>query len=136
MSDMRTHFQTSSAYYVSVTIIYLMIRLPPRSTRPDTLFPYTTLFRSCAPTRLPSCLLRWSDRARTGGRATAPRAAWRSEEHTSELQSLMRSSYAVFCLKKQSHSDSEGQPATKCMHSHYTYKISIGNYISHSNSAI
>src|SRR3546814_2973696 len=82
-----------------------MIRRPPRSTRTDTLFPYTTLFRSrvdpCAPRgsalaggnlRSASCAL-----LQSGGRAVSPR----SEEHTSELQSLMRISYAVFCLKKK-----------------------------------
>src|SRR3546814_4844428 len=73
-----------------------MIRRPPRSTRTDTLFPYTTLFRSA-----------WRcDRAprRRGaaGRRRCCRA--RSEEHTSELQSLMRISYAVFCLKKKTKS--------------------------------
>src|SRR3546814_6989487 len=92
-----------------------MIRRPPRSTRTDTLFPYTTLFRSCpcasqaepeVPTLKPS-----SSRGRTSGPAarTAPADAKsakhanlvRSEEHTSELQSLMRISYAVFCLKKK-----------------------------------
>src|SRR3546814_16583761 len=76
-------------------VFFLMIRRPPRSTRTDTLFPYTTLFRS--------------DRFRVGrarrrhpdlGRAVAA-ARLRSEEHTSELQSLMRISYAVFCLKKK-----------------------------------
>src|SRR3546814_3460892 len=112
-----------------------MIRRPPRSTRIDTLFPYTTLFRSravslpfvggqargqrpralvhgcCAEERLlpfgrrsmaPAC-----ERSR---RLCLPTAeilcsgrsiSWRSEEHTSELQSLMRISYAVFCLKKK-----------------------------------
>src|SRR3546814_7329482 len=104
-----------------------MIRRPPRSTRTDTLFPYTTLFR-----RLPA-----DYRARGAGMSVAGRtilytgaagglglratlallakgarvvavdhdaakiAALRSEEHTSELQSLMRISYAVFCLKKK-----------------------------------
>src|SRR3546814_6532702 len=71
-----------------------MIRRPPRSTRTDTLFPYTTLFRSmisgCGP-----CM---AERFR---RAHRKRNARRSEEHTSELQSLMRISYAVFCLKKK-----------------------------------
>src|SRR3546814_1236835 len=79
-----------------------MIRRPPRSTRTDTLFPYTTLFRSLG----------------VGNHAIAHDHAWRfdqagfdrvveaevgdrSEEHTSELQSLMRISYAVFCLKKK-----------------------------------
>src|SRR3546814_6906007 len=86
-----------------------MIRRPPRSTRTDTLFPYTTLFRS--PRRRPVHPAlglsddvpvpaargpRGLDRARSFG-------GWagRSEEHTSELQSLMRISYAVFCLKKK-----------------------------------
>src|SRR3546814_8129518 len=70
---------------------FLMIRRPPRSTRTDTLFPYTTLFRSPWERPSPSrstCV--WS---RPPTR--------RSEEHTSELQSLMRISYAVFCLKKK-----------------------------------
>src|SRR3546814_6359899 len=71
-----------------------MIRRPPRSTRTDTLFPYTTLFRSAD--------RRWrcpgSACCGTGCRA---RPGSRSEEHTSELQSLMRISYAVFCLKKK-----------------------------------
>src|SRR3546814_8347313 len=93
-----------------------MIRRPPRSTRTDTLCPYTTLFRSCI-----SALAR-ADRigAAVGGRlywhsdcavAHWRHSGWRdwnrtsdvgrSEEHTSELQSLMRISYAVFCLKKK-----------------------------------
>src|SRR3546814_1782034 len=89
-----------------------MIRRPPRSTRTDTLFPYTTLFRSdlessrsSLPERLSisamsrvatngSKLDRTERRLFSGERA-------RSEEHTSELQSLMRISYAVFCLKKK-----------------------------------
>src|SRR3546814_10426165 len=88
-----------------------MRRRPPRSTRTDTLFPYTTLFRSfCSD----------GDFALAGGRFDAGDQPWarhvdlapvwrrghsrelgRSEEHTSELQSLMRISYAVFCLKKK-----------------------------------
>src|SRR3546814_1328654 len=74
---------------------FLMIRRPPRSTRTDTLFPYTTLFRSV----LNTPLLR---RSVPGNWPTLERASSRrSEEHTSELQSLMRISYAVFCLKKK-----------------------------------
>src|SRR3546814_10895589 len=89
-----------------------MIRRPPRSTRTDTLFPYTTLFRSKGRVHR-----RWSVHThRSPGRPAAvgsgaPRRArdrcaaadssGRSEEHTSELQSLMRISYAVFCLKKK-----------------------------------
>src|SRR3546814_13867320 len=77
---------------------FLMIRRPPRSTRTDTLFPYTTLFRSnlYSPS-LSSRQLRASDQF-------TKFSEWgisRSEEHTSELQSLMRISYAVFCLKKK-----------------------------------
>src|SRR3546814_9236259 len=84
-----------------------MIRRPPRSTRTDTLFPYTTLFRS-APTctGLPSSAsppTGRTSRARAPARAATidGSASCRSEEHTSELQSLMRISYAVFCLKKK-----------------------------------
>src|SRR3546814_6846881 len=83
-----------------------MIRRPPRSTRTDTLFPYTTLFRSA---HIPD---RGPDDAGDVDAAVLVEAAVlagderinddrRPEEHTSELQSLMRSSYAVFCLKKK-----------------------------------
>src|SRR3546814_6714255 len=101
-----------------------MIRRPPRSTRTDTLFPSTTLFRSPAGDAgrrpypsggSPAAAARTDGQ---GGRGAAGRAAGRpaavrrplsalgrdrdrSEEHTSELQSLMRISYAVFCLKKK-----------------------------------
>src|SRR3546814_9490880 len=78
-------------------VFFLMIRRPPRSTRTDTLFPYTTLFRSSISRRSPSSAARTSPRSSRAKRRT-PR---RSEEHTSELQSLMRISYAVFCLKKK-----------------------------------
>src|SRR3546814_2873057 len=104
-----------------------MLRRPPRSTRTDTLFPYTTLFRSTRGTGrqwtrgsrtadgswLPrtqgaTTLGRvrrgaWPSRPRDRGRA--PGVSSRSEEHTSELQSLMRISYAVFCLKKKKKED-------------------------------
>src|SRR3546814_4073568 len=71
-----------------------MIRRPPRSTRTDTLFPYTTLFRSPRADRARPHRSSWPQH-----RAACPML--RSEEHTSELQSLMRISYAVFCLKKK-----------------------------------
>src|SRR5258706_7480534 len=76
---------------------FLMIRRPPRST----LFPYTTLFRSPWDTDAPldDYLVR---AARSGIQRTVLFAAFRSEEHTSELQSLTIS-YAVFCLKKKQH---------------------------------
>src|SRR3546814_10560359 len=77
-----------------------MIRRPPRSTRTDTLFPYATLFRSCGAARRPD-----AGAAAAPGPGSSPsarpRRSPRSEEHTSELQSLMRISYAVFCLKKK-----------------------------------
>src|SRR3546814_1575464 len=107
-----------------------MIRRPPRSTRTDTLFPYTTLFRSIGnadahaknlsllcdqggrrwlaplydlvPTiYLPESLVERTPAMRIGQAARIDRIGVRSEEHTSELQSLMRISYAVFCLKKK-----------------------------------
>src|SRR3546814_3471392 len=96
-----------------------MIRRPPRSTRTDTLFPYTTLFRSTsAPaTTERSAVQRalpnqfhpiFDTLADNSGQSLGsvraehtPQPLTRSEEHTSELQSLMRISYAVFCLKKK-----------------------------------
>src|SRR3546814_6480353 len=100
-----------------------MIRRPPRSTRTDTLFPYTTLFRSVVDEAFGARLQRLRTKAglsqaevakRMGvsppsisswekGRARPKRGRMRSEEHTSELQSLMRISYAVFCLKKKTY---------------------------------
>src|SRR3546814_15112511 len=83
-------------------LFFLMIRRPPRSTRTDTLFPYTTLFRSVGIGPAP--------RRKIGHLDLEPHAHFeqpqniRSEEHTSELQSLMRISYAVFCLKKKNNS--------------------------------
>src|SRR3546814_1429269 len=90
-----------------------MIRRPPRSTRTDTLFPYTTLFRSRSSSAFTASLVSGSIfglvlrgivvlsqcRDVRGGHGVQYRI--RSEEHTSELQSLMRISYAVFCLKKK-----------------------------------
>src|SRR3546814_10023036 len=103
---------------VVISVFFLMIRRPPRSTRTDTLFPYTTLFRSRASPADNRCArsAENSDRGRArirsvGGihrTAQSSRSGWdlrrrscRSEEHTSELQSLMRISYAVFCLKQK-----------------------------------
>src|SRR3546814_15397767 len=85
-------------------IFFLMIRRPPRSTRTDTLFPYTTLFRSTG--RRYGFRKRLTGFSPVGDVALAQRNIpnyydKRSEEHTSELQSLMRISYAVFCLKKK-----------------------------------
>src|SRR3546814_8759625 len=94
-----------------------MIRRPPRSTRTDTLFPYTTLFRSAGDFAVSRTIWGVSALSQCGfsaggdpGHAAGAAAGCpgpggrdppRSEEHTSELQSLMRISYAVFCLKKK-----------------------------------
>src|SRR3546814_5394396 len=104
-----------------------MLRRPPRSTRTDTLFPYTTLFRShdhagqiqrvAAADHDQIVGLFFAEAAQARRRfrqcelfaGKAADKTTRSEEHTSELQSLMRNSYAVFCLKK------------KNKHTHYTY---------------
>src|SRR3546814_2056885 len=115
-----------------------MIRRPPRSTRTDTLFPYTTLFRSvplwrkqchrCLPVHHDNGELaaghhcgRAVGRVDPGfgtgalwrpGALGAVRRRTRSEEHTSELQSLMRISYAVFCLKKKKHNNTSTSAAS------------------------
>src|SRR3546814_5678806 len=88
-----------------------MIRRPPRSTRTDTLFPYTTLFRSLAEETRKRLNAKGMKETMFEGitpgekdysaLVSKMKAAGRSEEHTSELQSLMRISYAVFCLKKK-----------------------------------
>src|SRR3546814_5768095 len=78
-----------------------MIRRPPRSTRTDTLFPYTTLFRSLNSTWSMRGISKTSLAARVMSSIAHGFNNCRSEEHTSELQSLMRISYAVFCLKKK-----------------------------------
>src|SRR3546814_12608669 len=91
------------------SFFFLMIRRPPRSTRTDTLFPYTTLFRSSETRGINGLIVVRRDAthigigatAAAGGLAGVTPADRRSEEHTSELQSLMRISYAVFCLKKK-----------------------------------
>src|SRR3546814_10206347 len=91
-----------------------MIRRPPRSTRTDTLFPYTTLFRSrsdtiCNTPSTVACPCPNTPSSDTIAN-TAGNSDNRSEEHTSELQSLMRISYAVFCLKKKNTDPMTHQP--------------------------
>src|SRR3546814_5069459 len=121
---------------------FLMILRPPRSTRPDTLFPYTTLFRSFPMLLLIGVWIFFMRQMQGGGKGGAfsfgkSRARMldennntitfadvagcdeaRSEEHTSELQSLMRISYAVFCLKKKQN----------------TYAVKIKEKMSHSTN--
>src|SRR3546814_11103671 len=89
-------------------VVFLMIRRPPRSTRTDTLFPYTTLFRSHPPAGMQGQVDVGQEQAFAApegeiaeGNHPAIVTGDRSEEYTSELQSLMRISYAVFCLKKK-----------------------------------
>src|SRR3546814_13620479 len=105
-----------------VHIFFLMIRRPPRSTRTDTLFPYTTLFRSIAVKLFPVDIQAPDPQVEKLRKLAAldpliqrflhllvccecrqEAPVLRSEEHTSGLQSLMRISYAVFCLKKNTH---------------------------------
>src|SRR3546814_7157718 len=106
-------------------VFVLMIRLPPRSTRTDTLFPYTTLFRSVAqmtfdptPVTFGHFMLGKCSEQSGGGPALLVGTFGklgpdhRSEEHTSELQSLMRISYAVFCLKKKKMKTNHYRPLT------------------------
>src|SRR3546814_14235344 len=93
---------------IQLFFFFLMIRRPPRSTRTDTLFPYTTLFRSCRGAVCDSYL----ERPLLGNRSSLPARKPRSEEHTSELQSLMRISYAVFCLKKKKRKSQHRQSRT------------------------
>src|SRR3546814_20511588 len=101
----------ASAWLTDKFFCYIMIRRPPRSTRTDTLFPYATLFRSggagVARRRLGDGLVdEVVEIAAMTGAGGEQRQGLvlgqdRSEEHTSELQSLMRLSYALFCLKKK-----------------------------------
>src|SRR3546814_4348932 len=94
-------------------VVCLMIRRPPRSTRTDTLFPYTTLFRSAADHARAHLIaahegqrgldhLGRIQHAAVAESLGGEQSRARSDEHTSELQSLMRISYAVFCLKTKS----------------------------------
>src|SRR3546814_4408925 len=130
------YYNVSHQVCVSV-FFFLMIRRPPRSTLTDTLFPYTTLFRSPGELdarqradrkdagvragRLGRQRTAADERLERGGEGldTAEQRG-RSEEHTSELQSLMRISYAVFCLKKKKNT----------IHTNYIQSIITTSYIS------
>src|SRR3546814_8680416 len=110
-------------------VFFLMIRRPPRSTRTDTLFPYTTLFRSLGTRDSGKAQNYRSAKDAKDAKGSAKnikiwmsvpplrglnRPTTRSEEHTSELQSLMRISYAVFCLKKKKQT-----PTTQHIHTQH-----------------
>src|SRR3546814_17125631 len=117
LANVDLHFLLILVYMHLIIIFLLMIRRPPRSTRTDTLLPYTTLFRSASsmwcvtgcratPRRSIAAMRSFRRSTRHSGHKTCRRRSggksrFRSEEHTSELQSLMRISYAVFCLKKK-----------------------------------
>src|SRR3546814_1805046 len=122
-----------------------MIRRPPRSTRTDTLFPYTTLFRSDRVDAAPAGNEQAGHRAglhrlRPGNQRRLRQSrkrpavpglhrspavpAGRSEEHTSELQSLMRISYAVFCLKKKTNTNAQNNTT----HQHNTNTTYLKRY--------
>src|SRR3546814_5470346 len=119
---------------MSSVVFFLKIRRPPRSTRTDTRFPYTTLFRSPfeavgigrVPPRDPhhgrfqvekaTFLDEGSELTAEAARARRFMKHHRSEEHTSELQSLMRISYAVFCLKKKKIITNERNHDKQCKH--------------------
>src|SRR3546814_4221511 len=113
-----------------------MIRRPPRATRTDTLFPYTTLFRSYRHLYGIGRRARGRARRRRAAlrrrpvqgppplpqrRRAAAREEMRSEEHTSELQSLMRISYAVFCLKKKRNNTYDGHKKTYSIYNKREY---------------
>src|SRR3546814_3602235 len=119
--------------YVYFCCFFLMSRRPPRSTRTDTLFPYTTLFRSSI---VAGCLGRastqpritcytfFNPQGRSDERPWARLAAERSEEHTFELQSLMRISSAVFCLIKKM----SVQASTQVSVHYHTFKHSNNHH--------
>src|SRR3546814_8235358 len=119
-------------------VFFLMIRRPPRSTRTDTLFPYTTLFRS-RPSRAiidDEVRRQRTQQAQAGAvdvRRRRGRIGVRSEEHTSELQSLMRISYAVFCLKKTKQQSINMYLTLKIQHStiYSSYSICYKPYTHH-----
>src|SRR3546814_5178765 len=113
-----------------------MIRRPPRSTRTDTLFPYTTLFRSSSSepsaSTIDSVVITVRGSVSFTDRSIRSRMSicryfrrFRSEEHTSELQSLMRISYAVFCLKKKKN---DKHPRTRVYY-HRDYKATQTEYV-------
>src|SRR3546814_6179916 len=124
---------------------FLMIQRPPRSTRTDTLFPYTTLFRSptlacesCQGKSAPSSFSRFSRTAVLSASSSTPAEAtptswvWhRSEEHTSELQSLMRISYAVFCLKKKNNYYDELTQTPQTHNDTHSYRERVHTFYLH-----
>src|SRR3546814_4383428 len=124
----------------------LMVRPPPRSTHTDTLFPYATLFRSPsrrlrsfahttsavslpmpAEVSKPQSVPAWMRAGSPTASAARPSRSARSEEHTSELQSPMRISYAVFCLKQNTQCHTSPSSAPEC-HDHKIHRLNHNHY--------
>src|SRR3546814_5388570 len=130
---------------VSLCFFFLMIRRPPRSTRTDTLFPSTTLFRSAKVVTVtvgeaPATPQVQADVNISSGQSTTLSASLgtpapagveivRSEEHTSELQSLMRISYAVFCLKKKKQTNKNISNINPHIYKQHDTKTYIPTYV-------
>src|SRR3546814_5651978 len=134
-NDLLTTNMCSSVFF------FLMIRRPPRATRTDTLFPYTTLFRSARLVQQSKDMLNNSTRDSLLCLSLCccvlkfdHPAGSRSEEHTSELQSLMRISYAVFCMKKKKIYYT--RPSVLCFHSDNQLLLNkhYAHHYSHNNS--
>src|SRR3546814_7043875 len=115
-------------------LVFLVIRRPPRATRTDTLFPYTTLSRSADSSSSSQILAVPSEGARQSplGESAPPPETFgplgmRSEEHTPELQSLMRISYAVFCMQKQKPKSSRRPGDSLVDYTHHGYHRSTSH---------
>src|SRR3546814_7363833 len=102
-----------------------MIRRPPRSTRTDTLFPYTTLFRSFRLEHHDTSVVPGGSQPVAQEEGMVGPEGARSEEHTSELQSLMRISYAVFCLKKKNNATQNKKKPTPRSQTPYTQQLQV-----------
>src|SRR3546814_10590692 len=128
-------------YSIHHFFFFLMIRRPPRSTRTDTLLPYTTLFRSgsigkrAVSPRTEPPVSRTEDAASRRENERLTRENDRSEEHTSKLQSLMRISYAVFCLKKKNNTERIRKHAVRYTE-HNAYHIKTIHNLKHKDSRL
>src|SRR3546814_18662508 len=107
MDFLMLYYSLIDRFTFLICFFFLMIRRPPRSTRTDTLVPYTTLFRSSMTLTIRARFISPTSSCPANGPNFPPVVSQtgcaRSEEQTSELQSLMRISYAVFCLKKKTY---------------------------------
>src|SRR3546814_2274977 len=122
----------ASVSVMTMLFFFLMIRRPPRSTRTDTLFPYTTLFRSPRLSTV-SMTVVYAQPARSRSTCRRMLPSRRSEEHTSELQSLMRTSYAVLCLKNKTPTTPNANIGQQTAHT-TTHTTPTRQYIMHSSN--